>query len=312
MRHRSCVSARLRVATAWVAVLATAAVALAGCGKPGGVDGTLTDDWRPVSAPTGFTPPSGTCHLASFVEMITREAYEDIDCALQHRTETVYVGTYPKVAAEAPQPPADGSAGAREAYRQCDLKTTAYVGAHWRTGRLWIGVTHPTAAAWTGGARWFRCEVVEVASIEDDGDLLLRVGSLRNALKAPDSPLRLTCYAIKLDATGAINTMPVARCATPHNAEFVGVWYAGDLAYPKQDVQWKRFHTGCRRLLASYVGVPVNPDLEFRAGVVSLPGGADVWAAGDHAVRCYLWLDSATLTSSLKGKGAKALPVQYE
>jgi hypothetical protein len=56
----------------------------------------------------------------------------------------------------------------------------------------------------------------------------------------------------------------------------------------------------------------VNADLEFRTGVVSLPGGEDVWAAGDHAVRCYLWLDSAKLTSSLKGRGVKALPVQYE
>ena len=310
MRHRSIASARM--AAVWAAVALAVVGGLAGCGKPGGVDGSITDDWGPVAAPTGFTPTAGTCHLASFVEMVTREAYEQIDCALQHRTETVYVGTYPKAAAEAPQPPTKGSAGAREAYRQCDLKTTAYVGAPWRLGRLWIGVTHPTPAAWTGGARWYRCEVVEVSSIEDEGDLVQRAGSLRNALKAADSPLRLTCYAIELDGDGAITTMPVARCSTKHNAEFVGIWQAGDLAYPKQDTQWKKFHTGCRKLMASYVGVPVDADLEFRAGVVSLPGGEDVWAQGDRAVRCYLWIDSATLTSSLKGKGARALPVQYE
>ena len=312
MRHRSFASARRRVTTLGTALLLAATAALAGCGKPGGVDGSIADDWVAVSAPTGFTPKAGTCHLASYVKMVTRDGYEQIDCALQHRTETVYVGTYPKAAAEAPAPPAAGSAGAREAYRQCDLKTTAYVGAPWRLGRLWIGVTHPTAAAWTGGARWYRCEVVEVASIEDDGDLVMREGSLRNALKEADSPLRLTCYAIRMDAEGAITTMPVARCGTKHNAEFVGIWYAGDLAYPKQDAQWRRFHTGCRKLIASYVGVPVDADLEFRAGVVSLPGGEDVWAQGDRAVRCYLWLDSASLTSSLKGKGPGALPVQYE
>ena len=50
------------------------------------------------------------------------------------------------------------------------------------------------------------------------------------------------------------------------------------------------------------MGVPDDADLEFRTGVVSLPGGPDVWAAGDHAVRCYLWLDAAKLTTSLKGK----------
>jgi hypothetical protein len=60
------------------------------------------------------------------------------------------------------------------------------------------------------------------------------------------------------------------------------------------------------------VGVPVDANLEFRTGVVSLPGGPDVWAAGDRGVRCYLWLDAAKLTASLKGKGPKAMPVQYE
>lgn len=305
MRHR------LRAVLARLAVTATAAAALAGCGHPAGVDGQFVDDWAPIAAPIGFVPLAGTCHLASFAETATREAYEEIDCGLPHRTETVYVGSYPSPAAESAKPPAKGSAGARAAYRQCDLKTTAYVGAPWRLGRLWIGVAQPTAAAWTGGARWYRCEVVEVSSIEDDGGLAMRTGTLRDALKPATSPLRLTCYAIKLDSAGAITTMPVAGCSTAHNAEFVGVWYAGDLPYPKQDEQWKAFHTGCRRLIASYVGVPVDADLEFRAGVVSLPGGEDVWAAGDRAVRCYLWLDS-TRTSSLKGLGPKAMPVQYE
>jgi hypothetical protein len=264
-----------------------------------------------MAAPTGLTPSAATCHLASFAETVPRDAYEQIDCGLPHRAETVYVGTHLSPAADAVKPPAKGSAGARAAYRQCDLKTTAYVGAPWRLGRLWIGVAQPTDAAWAGGARWYRCEVVEVSSIEDDGGLAMRTGTLRGALQPAASPLRLACYAIKLDAAGAITTMPVAGCTTPHNAEFVGVWYAGDLPYPKQDPQWKAFHTGCRRLIASYVGVPVDADLEFRAGVVSLPGGEDVWAAGDRAVRCYLWLES-TRTSSLKGLGPKAMPVQYE
>lgn len=311
MRHRLDDVSRRRRAIAWLATVITV-VALAGCGKPGGVDGTVTDDWGQIAAPTGFTPQASTCHLASFAETVSRDAYEQVDCALQHRTETVYVGTYPSPAAAADHPPSKGSEGARDVYRQCDLKTTAYVGAPWRLGRLWIGVVHPTEAAWSGGARWFRCDVIEVISIEDDGGLVMRSGSLRGALESDISPLRLTCYTIKLNKSGAITTMPIAQCATKHNAEFVGVWYAGDLPYPKKDSQWKAFHTGCRKLIGSYVGVPVDADLEFRAGVVSLPGGEDVWASGDHAVRCYLWLDAATLTSTVKGRGPKALPVQYE
>ena len=58
--------------------------------------------------------------------------------------------------------------------------------------------------------------------------------------------------------------------------------------------------------------MPDDEDLQYRTGVVSLPGGEDVWALGDRGVRCYLWLDGAELTTSLKGKGAKGLPIQYK
>jgi Septum formation len=303
---------RYRRAARVAAVLGLAALlAVAGCGRPTGVDGDLTDDWNPIAAPSALTPVEGACHLASFTETGTRDTYDETDCAQRHRTETVYVGAYQGAAAQADAPPPDGSAGARAAYHDCDVRTTAYVGAPWRTARLWIGVTHPSAAAWAGGARWYRCEVLEVSSIEDDGGLVQRAGSLKNAL-TPGSPLLLTCYAVKLDGNGSIKTMPAAPCTAAHNAEFVGVWDAGTLPYPRKDSQWAAFHTGCRRIIAAYAAVPDDADLEFRTGVVSLPGGADVWTQGDHAVRCYAWIDGAILTSSIKGKGVKALPVQYK
>ena len=306
MRHR------LRTRVGSVAVLSSLVLLLAGCGNPGGVDGDLTNDWAPIGAPTGFMPDTDTCHLGNFTAIGSRSTYEVVDCAQKHRTETVYVGTYPAPAADADNPPADGSAGALAAYRTCDLKTTEYVGGPWRTARLWVGVTDPPAAAWTGGARWFRCDVLEISSIEDDGGLVQRVGTLKYSLADPDSPLRLTCYAIKLDQDGAIDTMPGAVCAGKHNAEFVGIWYAGDLAYPRKDAQWVKFHDGCRKLISTYVGVPDDPDLPYRTGVVSLPGGDDVWALGDHGVRCYLWLDGSVLTGSLKDKGVDDLPIQYK
>jgi hypothetical protein len=292
---------------------AAAAVLLGGCGNPAGVDGNLGDDWTPVSSPLGFTPQADVCHETTFADVGSRAAYETVDCDTLHRTETVHVGTYSTVASAASEPPAKGSAGAIAAYAECDTKTTAYVGAPWRAGRLWIGVVQPTPEAWTGGARWFRCDVVEVSSVEDDGGLVQRAGSLRDALAPSSSPLRLGCYGIKLNAAGAIDTMPATSCVTAHNAEFVGVWAAGDVPYPEAaGTDWKPFHDGCRKLIATYVGVPNDANLQFRTGVVSLPGGPDVWAAGDHTVRCYLWLDAAKLTSTLKGKGPKSLPVQYE
>jgi hypothetical protein len=285
---------------------------MAGCGNPAGVDGDLTDGWAAIGAPTGFTPAAETCHLANFSSFGPRATYEEVDCGLKHRTETVYVGTYRSPAAEAADPPAPGSAGVRTAYRVCDLKTTAYVGGAWRTARLWIGVIQPTRAAWRGGARWFRCEVLVSSSIEDDGGLEQRVGTLRNELTKPRSPLLLTCYRVRLDPNGKIGTMPATSCAARHNAEFVGVWNAGDLDYPETAPQWDRFHDACRGLIASYVGVPHDADLQFRAGVISLPGGEDVWQLGDRGVRCYLWQDRATRTASLEGRGPTAMPVQYQ
>jgi hypothetical protein len=309
MRHLP----RLRRRWPVAAALSLLTLVLAGgCGNPAGVDGNLTDGWGAIGVPTGFTPVPETCHLANFSTFGARATYEEVGCELKHRTETVYVGTYPSPAAEAADPPAQDSAGARAAYATCDAKTTAYVGGPWRTARLWIGVTQPTRAAWTGGARWFRCEVLVSSSVEDDGGLVQRVGSLAGALKDPASPLLLTCYRVLLDKDGKISTMPSAPCAAEHNAEFVGVWDAAEAGYPETTKQWDKFHDGCRGLIAAYVGVPNDADLQFRAGVISLPGGDDVWELGDRGVRCYLWLDATTLKASLKGKGGKAMPVQYQ
>nr|BFE67345.1 hypothetical protein GCM10020092_006460 [Actinoplanes digitatis] len=147
MRH----SPRRRSRGRWAIAAALslfAVLAVGGCGYPAGVDGDLTDGWATIGAPTGFTPAAQTCHLANFSTAGARATYEVVGCKLKHRTETVYVGTYPSPAADADEPPAPGSAAARAAYQTCDRKTTEYVGAPWRNARLWVGVTQPTAAAW--------------------------------------------------------------------------------------------------------------------------------------------------------------------
>lgn len=303
MRHR--VGVRVAVSAALVMVLA-------GCAAPGGVDGDLTNGWGAMAPATAFEPAAGTCHGANFNAVGARATYDELDCSLRHRTETVYVGTYESPASDAESPPADGSAGAAAAYKVCDEKATTYLGGPWRSARIWIGVTHPTQAAWSGGSRWFRCEAVELSSVEDDGALVQRAGTFRNVLADGTSDLLLTCYAVAQDSSGAIASMPGVACTAKHNAEFVGIWFAAGLGYPKDDATWAKFHDGCRGLIASYVGVPNDADLQYRTGVVSLPGNTDVWALGDFGVRCYLWLDGAELKTTLKGKGVKSLPIQYK
>jgi Septum formation len=306
MRHRR--TTRLSAATGLTAVLLLAAA----CARPGGVDGDLTNGWAAMAPASGFEPAASTCHGATFDPVGARATYDEIDCNLPHRTETVFVGTYPSPAAEADEPPAAGSAGARAAYQVCDGKTTDYVGGQWRDARLWIGVTNPSGGAWSGGARWFRCEVVQLASVEDPGVLVERSGSLRNALADGAAGIRLGCYAVQSDRTGAIGGMPPASCTGKHNAEYVGVWTAKGLDYPRDDADWAKFHDGCRGLIATYANVPNDKDLQYRTGVISLPGGDDVWQLGDYGVRCYLWLEGVELTAPLKGKGSKALPIQFK
>ena len=306
MRHR--LWSRSAIPAALLALLF-----VAGCGHQAAVDGDLFEGWAIPPAPTGFAPVAGTCHLGNYAPVGTRSTYDEVDCEQSHRTETVYVGRYAGPAAHSDLPPVDGSAAARAAYRTCDAETTKYVGAPWHGARLWIGVTNPSPAAWTGGARWFRCDALEVSSIEDDGGLVQRDDTLKDALRQPVSPLLLTCYGIQVDAGGGVENMPAASCNGPHNAEYAGLWYANQAApYPRTDAAWAAFHAGCRKSIAAYAGVPVDADLRYRTGVISLPGGADVWAQGDRAVRCYLWLDGAALTTSLRGKGLAGLPVQYQ
>jgi Septum formation len=300
---------RIGLAAALAVVLAAP---LGGCRAPGGVDGDLTDDWPGISAPTGFTPDAEVCHAGAYSKVGFREAYEVVDCDEPHRTETFAVGTFTATPAAADVPPATGSDAAKAAYAGCDTRAVAFVGADWRTARLWLGVVQPSPAAWRGGARWYRCDLIEVSTVEDDGDLVTRTGTLRGALTDRSSPLRLTCYAVRLTATGSIDTMPARSCTVTHNAEFVGVWRTGELPYPTSGEQWAAFHKGCRGLIATYAGVPKDKNLEFRTGVVSLPGGRDVWADGDRGVRCYLWVTGAEMTTSVKGGGAEALPIQYE
>jgi hypothetical protein len=293
--------------------LSSVLLVASGCGDPGGVDGNLTNGWQPMAPATGFEPNAATCHGATFSTVGSYGSYEEIDCGLPHRSETAYVGTYESPAADADEPPAEGSAGAKTAYQICDDRVTTYVGGPWHTARLWIGVTHPTAAAWSGGARWFRSEVLELSSVEDNGGVVRRRGSLQSLLAgASGSGLLLGCYAVQLDESGAIDSMPAVGCTAKHDAEFVGIWDAGKQSYPTTDADWVTFHDGCRKLVATYVGVPDDADLQYRTGVVALPGGSDVWAAGDHDVRCYLWLDGAALTGSLKAQGPGSLPVQYK
>lgn len=301
-------------------LIATAAVAatllaLAACGNdpPEGVDGELTDGWEGFSELVGFTPDAPVCHAQPYQRVAPLVDYQPVDCDEPHLVETVHVGTFADDAAELESPPARDSSEHRDAYGVCEEQVADYLGADFRQGRLWLGVAVPSQPGWDGGARWFRCELMEVESVY--GDTVERTGTLAGALggETDDPGLRLGCYQVSVE-DGAVEQMTPVGCDESHAAEFVGVWRASGGAYPDPedgDAE-SEVYAGCREQVAEYVDVPVDEDLVFRTGTVADWMSEEDWQAGDHGFRCYLWLPDQELTESLEDAGADALPVQTE
>ncbi|MBQ1035698.1 septum formation family protein [Micromonospora sp. C81] len=295
----------MRSAMTTLFAAAVTATLLVGCAGSGGLDGDLTDDWAALPPPAAFTPAAGVCQVADFTEVVTLAAYEPVDCAGPHRVETVHVGAFPVERASAP---AGGSAELRGAFAECDTRATGYVGDEWRVGRLRLSVALPSGPGWAAGSRWFRCDLMELTTVEAAPSVVVRSGSLRDTLKGA-SGLRLGCQQTGRTAS-RVQTLAPVECGKQHDAEFVGVWRAPDTAYPTRDSDWSPLYDGCRSVLGRYVGVPDDADLSFRSGVVVRPPGAGRWRVGDRGVRCYLWLSDRTVTASLKGAGPAGLPVR--
>jgi hypothetical protein len=296
----------------WMTLLALAGavgLGLGGCAAPGGSDGDLTDDWARLAEPMIFAPKAEACHAADFSETVYLSSYLPVDCPVSHRLETVHVGAFTAAAANAAAPPARGSADFGKAYSECDGKAREFLGADWRTGRLWLGVATPSPQGWSGGARWFRCDVMELSNVEDEGDTVTRTGTLKGTLRTP-GPLHLGCYAATLTRTGNIDRMAAVDCDKRHNSEFTGVWRApAGLRYPSAERDWAAFYDGCYQVTARYVEVPRN-SIGFRTGIMALPGGPEDWQAGNRGVRCYLWISDGRFTRSLKGVGPSGLPMR--
>lgn len=284
------------------------AVTLSACGNPSGVDGDLTDDWAAPPEPTVFVPAAGVCH-PTFQTVGYLHAYHPVDCAQPHVAETLHLGTVTGPEAGRDAPPKSGSAGLRALRGDCEKKTNEYLGGHWRSGRLAMTVVLPSPYAWTGGARWYRCDVKEVKSL-DVGDPVERSGSLRGALKGA-SDLAHRCFQPRrLPTTDQVSGMEAVPCGTKHRSEFAGIWTAPNTSYDAFEKDTARVHKGCRGVIAAYAKIPNDGDIKFRVGSIYYPPEENEWVEGHRSVQCFLWTSDRDLTRSLKGAGTKGLPIR--
>ncbi|OJF12385.1 septum formation family protein [Couchioplanes caeruleus] len=284
------------------AMALTAVMLAAGCtGAPRGlVDADLTDDWAPPPAPAPYRPAAGACH-----ETLASTAGPGDDrptgCDEVHVSETFHVGTPPSTDV----PPAPGTAGARAAYRECATQAEDFLRGDWRTAGIAVHVVWPTRRAWSGGARWFRCDVTQ-SDLDGYGQSGRR-GSLEGELAGP-SPLRLGCFDPVVDGQTVTEMRPVP-CTGKHRAEFAGLWRAPDISYAELRAGTTRSAAACRSVIARFAGVPDDSDMQYRSGWISYNPTRTEWLAGERRVRCFIYFAERTVTRSLKNAGPAALPV---
>ncbi len=293
---------------AWVlAGPAMITLVLAGCSTPPGIDGDLTNGWPTFAEAKTPVPVAGVCSSRAF-DTVWSGPFESLDCTSgTHETETSYVGTFTGADASRSSPPAAGSAGRRTAYQMCLQKSAGYLGGDVQAALVYLGLTLPSAAAWTGGARWYRCELLHFSDPDDDTPVT--IGSVRDGLTG-SRPLAIGCVNVTESGTQYISDLSDnVDCATAHSAEYAGYFTAPDLPWNSdQSARDKAAGTGCEAIVAHYMGFTGNALRNPVVGIVYDTFDQKRWELGDRSIRCYAYAytKSKKMIGSVKGLGAKA------
>jgi hypothetical protein len=238
-----------------------------------------------------------------------------VDCAQPHLSETYHIGTFPPGGETEPTiVPVVGSNRFRYAYDECVDRAAQFLGADHYESRLAVVPVLPAERQWAGMARWFRCELMEVAAL--DRTVATRTGSLRGALSGTDGvgaagPLLPTCADTTLNETGNQATAVLfTSCEGPHDVELTGAYLLAEGDYPGGAVVGASTLDGCKRVSAAYVGIsaddvlrPGTPVVAFASDLTELQ-----WSVGVRWAWCFYGSDLQPRTGSVKGLGT----VPYE
>jgi hypothetical protein len=288
-----------------VALLAiSSALVLTACAStPAGVDGDLLNGWGAAPTPASVLPVAGDCYSETDGNMLTNTP---TPCAQTHLIEVSHVGTFIDADAAGQTVPAANSSAIKGAYGACVSASKTYLGADFHSGMMTLQVATPDQDAWSGGARWFRCDLSAIISLDDPVATTANAQFKGELATSKTSALRLTCVDWT-DHSDYIDAFKQADCAKSHNGEFVGA-YAASAGTEYSDTTFQNLaQSGCESMVTKYLGLSGSRDESNTVGWAWSNTDEDAWAGGDHNIRCYAaaFTHDSKFIGSVKGIGLK-------
>jgi Septum formation len=301
-----------------VVVAVAAVLGLAACTTPPEVgDGSLGVTWAALPTPAVPTPKAGECTggpdsmtaVSWDLPVFGRSPVPTMDCSAPHVTETFYVGTFAADAnTDAATRPKLGTPLFRAAYETCVQQANEFLGGDFHGARVAVRPVMPTDRQWSGNARWFRCEAIEV--VNANGGIKARTSSLRDGLRG-DRPVAITCGDESLSQDQKyVENITYVDCAAPHDVELTGIYVAPDEEYPGDEQVQAAALDACYGIGAAYLGL-TRSALDGVGGVRWLfwGGSSDLWSVGDRSHRCFMGeYPRSKLAGSIKGRRPGSFP----
>jgi hypothetical protein len=234
--------------------------------------------------PAVSVPVAGVCYDQELTAGVASGDQETEGCQLSHQVETVYVGSFTGDDAQRASPPPIGGPARAAAYAGCRKGAVDYLGDDYHTGMLRMDLVLPTPAAWTGGARWYRCDVVRFTNALAN-QVEYGSGSVKDGLRGARL-LALTCYTHTVNSDGT-DEEDISSCDRPHNSELAGLYTAPDIPWPDDQTARENLgFKGCDAVVGAYLGFTSGHDESPYLGYAISLFDQSQWALGDRTIRC--------------------------